>query len=85
MRKVAVNVKNIYEIIKVKEYGPRCGGYDSYAIYLVQLAIIPVHPQFFIIRCIPRLAPIFQSLLSRLAADGNPRRAGPVYCRFEVG
>ena len=27
----------------------------------------------------------FQSLFGRLAADGNPRRAGPVYGRLEVG
>ena len=46
MKKVAVEVKNIYEIIKVKKNVPHCGGYDSYSIYLVQLAIIPVHPQF---------------------------------------
>ncbi len=46
MKKVAVEIKNIYKIIKVKINGPHCGAYDRYAIYLVQLAIIPVHHQF---------------------------------------
>jgi hypothetical protein len=39
MKKVAVEIKDRYEIIKVKKNVPHCGGYDNYAIYLAQLAI----------------------------------------------